>query len=600
MQYLKLLFGSLLQFLKSYWKEFILFGCVFTFLLCFVFWFIGQEKTIYMYDYANYHRMFTNFGETFVYSKKAALYGLISSIRHHEYNLLQTVFLFPFYYLFGESRISFISAVAVIYSFPTIVLFSFLTKKIVGLTAINNETEIENSMENKTSQFGLTLIPTVFLALFPAFWNPIVLGFPDVGGVGVIFFIFILYFRKPLLKQSIFELILMGLMLSFLILFRRWYAYWVIGFFGASTVYELLYYNWQNRNLRELFFIFRNIGIIGFTAVTSFFIIAAPIAKKILFTDYSDLYAGYRQGNSPAIALIFFGPSLLLICLIGVVFSFLDKKLRPYTIFGVVLFVTAYILFTRTQDIHPHHLYWVISIFSIFGAVLLCRIYQRLTKTPAKVAFLLITTLFCAANFGSTFFPNVKSSLGFVRNFFPNFPIAPKIRTDFEQINALLGTLDNLTKNSDKKIYVLTASETLSDDTLRFGCDYFKPEFGELRGKILGTNQIDSRDGFPFQMLTAGYVVVTIPTDYLHIPNEQRVLGVLSEQLYLPKNIGNAYQRLNYDFKLDDGRNVYIYEKKRNFTESELQEISEIFLGFYPNKRKNFEIDSEMIRELSK
>lgn len=599
MNSIKLLLSSLLQFLKLYWKEIILFGVVLTFILCFVFWFVGQERTIYMYDYANYHKMFVEFGEKFAFSRRATLSWLIESIRNYEYNLLHTLFLFPFYYFFGDSRISFISAVSVIYAFPTIILFSLLVKKLASLNLVDNQSETENYSKIKKGNYSLILIPTIFLSLFPAFWNPTITGFPDVGGVGVIFFILILYFRKPLLKQNIFELIFIGLLLSFLILFRRWYAYWVVGFFVAATVYELLNYNWQNRNLRELSFIFRNIGIIGFTAVSSFFIIATPIALKMLTTDYSDLYSGYRTGFSPLVAFVFIGISLLAICLIGVIYSFFDKKLKPYSIFGIILFVTTYFLFTRTQDIHPQHLYWVISILGIYGAVLLCKLYQRLNKTISKAAFILILTLFGSLNFGAAFIPKVGEYLGSGKYFFVIVSTYPKIRNDLPQINELLKMLETKTNNSDKKVYVMTSSEIFSDDILKNGCDYFDPQFGELKKRILFTHQIDSRDGFPFPMLQSDYLVVTIPTNYLLVPDNHRVLGFLSEQIYAQKNIGNAFQKLDYNFRLDDGRDVYLYKKKRNFTEAELREISDIFVGFYPNKRENFEITDEMIKKLT-
>jgi ABC-type proline/glycine betaine transport system permease subunit len=204
MNSIKFLLSSLLQFLKLYWKEFILFGGVFTFILVFVFWFVGQEKTIYMYDYANYHKMFVEFGEKFAFSRRATLSWLIESIRNYEYNHLHTVFLFPFYYFFGDSRISFISSVSVIYAFPPIILFSLLVKTLVSLNLVENQSETENYSKINKSNYSLILIPTIFLALFPAYWNPTITGFPDVGGVGVIFFILILYFRKPLLKQNIF------------------------------------------------------------------------------------------------------------------------------------------------------------------------------------------------------------------------------------------------------------------------------------------------------------------------------------------------------------------------------------------------------------
>lgn len=209
--------------------------------------------------------------------------------------------------------------------------------------------------------------------------------------------------------------------------------------------------------------------------------------------------------------------------------------------------------------------------------------------------------IICSVNFGVAFVPKVGENLGGLKFAFLIRPTHPKVRNDLQQINELLKILETKTNNSDKKIYVMTASEVFSDDTLKYGCDYFDSlQFSELKKRILFTHQMDSRDGFPFDMLNAHYLIVTIPTDYIYFPNDQRVLGFLSEQIYEQKNIGKAFQKLNYSFRLDDGRDVYLYEKTRKFTETELREISEMFVGFYPNKRENFEITDEMIKELAK
>jgi hypothetical protein len=164
-------------------------------------------------------------------------------------------------------------------------------------------------------------------------------------------------------------------------------------------------------------------------------------------------------------------------------------------------------------------------------------------------------------------------------------------------VHRLLNTLDELTKDSDRQVYVLSGSVTLNTDMLKNGCYYFNPEFRELDKKILRDSHIDKRDGFPFQMLQADYLVVTMPANYLQFPDGQRVVWFLSEQITYGENIGKAYKKMPYIFSLEDGRDVSIYRKTREFTENELREISNIFVGFYPNDREKFEITQNMIDE---
>ncbi len=96
------------------------------------------------------------------------------------------------------------------------------------------------------------------------------------------------------------------------------------------------------------------------------------------------------------------------------------------------------------------------------------------------------------------------------------------------------------------------------------------------------------------------YVVVADPPGFHLLPEDQKVVVILAEQFLSKQTIGNAYVKLPFEFTLDDGRQVFIYQKERKFNSEELLKISRMFTEYYPNNKEKFEISSEMIKELSK
>ena len=117
--------------------------------------------------------------------------------------------------------------------------------------------------------------------------------------------------------------------------------------------------------------------------------------------------------------------------------------------------------------------------------------------------------------------------------------------------------------------------------------------------RLLVTHDVDKRDGFPWQFFQARYVVVTNPVGYHLAPENQRVVGLLAEELLRGEKLGQAYERLPFEFPLESGGKVYIYKKAKAFMAEDLQDISNIFVALYPDYRDKFEMRPEMIQALS-
>ena len=221
---------------KGRLAELVIFATAFSALIFFIIWYLHQERFIYFWDLVDYQTMYANLGTKFARSSFEALNSVYNSVRQNDYNLLPVLFLMPFRLAFGPGRLSFVLSIAITFVFPAIVLFLYTVR---GLS--RNVTG-----QNSVFDAGLALISVLAFAFFPVLWVPVLLGSVDVGGVIIIYAVLVLYFRVDLVEQSFRSLLSIALLLCFLVLFRRWYAYWVVGFFGAIAICEGLRFATEN------------------------------------------------------------------------------------------------------------------------------------------------------------------------------------------------------------------------------------------------------------------------------------------------------------------------------------------------------------------
>lgn len=581
-----------LSALKKFFPLIIFSILILSLVVCFVSWFVGKEKYIYYWDYSNYFSLYKELGAKFLNTPLKALDSIFISIRKADYNISGIVPLLPFYYTLGSNRFSYILSIALTYALPLIIGFPFFIEEIFGLK--KHATRFERIL--------LFFALSALIGLLPQLWTPILLGYIDIAGLAVIFFILYFYLRKNLSEQSLKELILIGVLLSALVIVRRWYAYWVVGFFFAAATLEIIKALNGSTKIQNFKTSFKKLLIIGLSALILFFALATKVALRMLTTDYSEIYSAFGSaGFSQDLEKFYAQYGLLTISLavFGIITALSKKELRLYGIFFITLLITTFVIFTRTQSIDVHHYYWVTSILIIFAALFISHVFYRIKQTGLRVCFILALVAISFANFTIVFFKDAENILQPVSFALPKIRTYPKIRNDFEQIQQILLELDDLTRDTDKKIYVLSSSLSLNSSMLKNSCYIFEPELQKLDRKIFVTHDVDKRDGFPFQLLSADFIVTADPVGYHLSPKDQKVVTVLADQILNQKNIGQAYEKLPFETVLYDGRRVFLYKKTRKFSREELEKTSEMFLTFYPDNRTMFEINENMIKDLS-
>jgi hypothetical protein len=582
--------------------EFALFTAVFSLLALFVSRYVSAERVIYFWDSVGYHNFYISLGPPFAASPLRTLYAVFLSVRGSDYNLLPTLFLMPFRLAFGPGRLAYILSIAVTFVFPSIVLFPYVVRSLTG----------NNPGLSTFDEAGLTLLSVLAFAFLPVLWVPVVLGSVDAGGLVIILIVLLLYFRAEFVEQTRGSLVSLALLLCLLILYRRWYAYWVVGFFGSLAICEGLKCARNIERRARCTLLAKNILTLGLVSFVSFLLIATPIAKKMLTTDYSDIYSGYRSSN-PFVHNLeelydHFGLLTLALAVLGIVLAGRNVKRRPVVCFLCIQFAITFVLFARTQDfvISSHgqyvgiqHFYWALATLALLLVFAAQDLFLGVRNRAGKAAILIIIVAASFANFSETLLPRAEGYLKAIAFALPSVRVYPVVRTDLVQVQALLDTLNDLSKGSRSTIYILASSFILNSSIAQEGCLLLQQPHRELSARIAITNDVDKRDGFPIQFLKARYVVLTMPFGYHLAPQDQRVIGVLSDQLVKGEGVGKSYDRLNYEFRLEDGSSALIYKKARPLDPDALKKLSDQFVEFYPDHRDKFELSPALIRVVS-
>ncbi len=561
---------------------------IFIFVFCvlainaFVIYFIDQERYIYFWDIANYSDKCRVLRELLANSPLEAVKTLFHSIRHDEYNYLAAFFLMPFNFILGNERLSYILSITNTYAIPAAFFFSILL--------------IQTMHSREKDSVAVFFITLLTVALFPSLWAPLLRGYPDVGGVLIISALLLLLASRSIDQSNVSQLVIIGVLLAFLVLFRRWYAYWVVSFFIAVAIESLLFLLTKHRlELKRYAPYIRNIFIIGAVSAGLFFVVSTPMAKKMLITNYADIYSAYKQ-NSTMQTLIscykYFGFSFVMLSLLGVAQSLFDRNTRRIATFLLIQSIAAFFLFSRVQDFGSHHYYLFIPAMIVFISLLAISVYLRLKKRILRILILFSYIVILFLNFSVVFIPKASDYLDKIAFLLPAERHFPYFRNDINDIALLVDMLESVVRTKmDGHVYTIASSVVFNDDILRNACLSFRKSSG-ICGKFLSASHIDKRDGFPQQFLTSELVVVAKPIQYHLRPDDQKVVGILAELILNQKGIGKSYRRLPYEVVLSEGVRILVYERIFPFGKNDLESLSQLFIERYPDKKEIFRIDT--------
>ena len=538
---------------------------------------VSTFNSVYTFDSAGYWTWSYTHMQTLFASPEQGLANLWDSIINTDYNLvLPTVIALPLK-VFGVSFSRYVLINYCLFVIPASFIFLCLFKSLFGSTA----------KREPLGWFFAFCIPfaSFFTRSMPAFQ-----GYIDVAiliPILLIISIMLKYRVTSKLKKNLSRNILLSILLCATFLFRRYTAFFIIGFFISlliTALFEVLISKESSRK-KKLLNAFLNLSFVGLASLFIIIVFFRNLVFRILKEDYSLLYSAYSDtlGSELLSLLSRFSIPLVLVALIGVVYAFTRRRNRRIVLFSTSNILVTTLLFLTIQRMDGHHT--LILIPQLLVLIIVGSKAIFLIKKPLLKRFCLFSLfLFCAFQIPYCYLLSlvikqpisylfVQKSSSFTRG---DMSTLHDIKNYINQINS-----------SNSTVYLLSSSTTFNYGTL---ANLEKP-YNELAVNNLAlTYDVDLRDGFPDPLMIADYIIVPSPSQTHLKEGSQEIVRWFSELIEDDKSFfGRHFKKLEKSFVIDGGITVSIYTKISDFSKDDYEKILNYFSNLYPEATSIFE-----------
>lgn len=473
--------------------------------LLYFFWTLSSRTFIYHWDYVNYILKQYNAEAAFAQSAGAGFRFLLDSITEDYTNFITLFTEFPFC-LSGKSGDD--------YAFCQV--FSVLPSLLVLLAGLVAKAGRMLQVKNR---FWYFLIGFSWCATFPFLRMSAVLGQPDWFGLIFAFMLMLLTLDYRFDCIDLPRYLLIFAATAGIILTRRWYLYFVVGYcfayvllLAVSSV-RLAKSGQQGRAVRRMV----RLVVFGLCAALGMVLLLWPMVRKILGFDYAGRYAYYNFGGiTLELAAQTLRIGLLNFILIGLGLWFAAKRRLPALpcLAGVELLVSL-VLFTRVQNTGSHQMLlfvpgWLL-LFLVGAAALAESIHKRRTLKLCYWAFTMVFAVSVRCS------PLTTVALpGFVVDHFPIKAVSEFVRldkltydrTDAAQIQRVDDWIDaHCDAEKGEFAYMIPHDMLYNSDMFQYTA---LPDI-QLEGKLVAGISIPGTHEFPVRFFEAKYVLTAEP-----------------------------------------------------------------------------------------
>ncbi|MCH5186108.1 MAG: hypothetical protein J1F64_08295 [Oscillospiraceae bacterium] len=515
-------------------KDIIFFAVIWAALNIFSAVYMLKTRSIYFWDSATYWSIIRGIASGSINHTPKDIYDSIAAL---DYNYIAALPGAVWTRVFGETRLSYIMGLTNMYLIPALIAVYIISKRI-----------------SKRAMFSEILV----ILLIPTLIFLTVIGFTDVGGIFPCMICMYLYFVKDDDKDELWRFAVIGALLVFVILWRRWFAFFSVSFIAASFADALIF---RKKILPPII-----------TAVTSGIILMLFFRNFVfqkLLTDYSALYAGYKFSMSVDFKLItrYFGVITLLAAGVGSVLSGIYKK-EKRVVFLWTQMLVCFVMFTSTQTHGQQHLLLYIPSLIMLAIILSDNCDDKRVITAISVLAIL--------NTANVYIPRTQpGSIREIKHYavIPDFSMLPVVKEGTDDIIKLKHTLDNFVEEG-KTLGVLASSFTINDDILR----NVEPSVGikpEREDYIIALPQVDSRDKDMTPLYNADYIIAAFPPQTHLEPENQRVITQAVASFAEFSDFAHAFEEIPEMNAGLQNIELKLYRRIRDVSEIERAEFEE-------------------------
>ena len=461
------------------------------------YWTLGSRTFLYHWDYVNYILKQYHAEAAFAQSTGAGFRFLLDSITEDYTNFITLFTEFPFC-LSGKTGddYAFCQVFSVLPSL--LVLLAGLTVKVGRMLRVKN-------------RFWYFLIGFSWCATFPFVRMSAVLGQPDWFGLIFAFMLMLLTLDYRFDGIDLPRYLLIFAATAGIILTRRWYLYFVVGYCFAYVLLlavSSIRLAKDGQPSRAVHHMVRLVAF-GLCAAGAMVLLLLPMVRKILSFDYAGRYSYYNFGGiTLELAAQTLRIGLLNFILIGMGLWFSAKRRLPALpcLAGVELLVSL-VLFTRVQNTGSHQM----LLFLVGSAALADGLKKH---TAVKLCYWGFTMVFAVSVRCS---PLTTVALpGFVVDHFPLKAVSEFVRldkltydrTDAAQIQRVDDWIDaHCDAEKGEFAYMIPHDMLYNSDIFQYAA---LPDI-QLQGKLAAGISIPGTHEFPVRFFEAKYVLTAEP-----------------------------------------------------------------------------------------
>ena len=469
------------------------------------YWTLGSRTFLYHWDYVNYILKQYHAEAAFAQSTGAGFRFLLDSITEDYTNFIPLFTEFPFC-LSGKTGddYAFCQVFSVLPSL--LVLLAGLTVKVGRMLRVKN-------------RFWYFLIGFSWCATFPFVRMSAVLGQPDWFGLIFAFMLMLLTLDYRFDGIDLPRYLLIFAATAGIILTRRWYLYFVVGYCFAYVLLlavssiRLAKDGQPSRAVHRMV----RLVVFGLCAAGAMVLLLLPMVRKILSFDYAGRYSYYNFGGiTLELAAQTLRIGLLNFILIGMGLWFAAKRRLPALpcLAGAELLVSL-VLFTRVQNTGSHQMLLFVPGWLLLFLVGSAALADGLKKhTAVKLCYWGFTMVFAVSVRCS---PLTTVALpGFVVDHFPLKAVSEFVRldkltydrTDAAQIQRVDDWIDaHCDAEKGEFAYMIPHDMLYNSDMFQYAA---LPDI-QLQGKLSAGISIPGTHEFPVRFFEAKYVLTAEP-----------------------------------------------------------------------------------------
>ena len=535
--------------------------------LLYFYWAETRRSFVYIWDYVNYINKQYNAEAAFLQGPAVGFHFILDSLAE-DYTNFNTLFLeFPFC-LTDRTGDSF--AICQVFSIVPmlLLLLAGLVVKVGQMLQVKN-------------RFWYFLIGLSWTFTYPWLRMSAVLSQPDWFGLIFAFSILLLTLDFRFEKLDLPRFGLLFLATAAIILSRRWYLYFVVGYYFAYAVLVLV----SSARIakvgrkQEALLQVRNLILFGLMSMVAMVILLWPLVSHILGYDYADHYSYYNGGGMVTetyLQCARMGLMNLVLMGMGLWFCFKRRKMPALPCLAGLEILLSMVLFTRVQTTGSQHMLLFLPgwfLLFLIGAAALAEGMNR--RRNLKIGFWLFTIAFATSVRCS---PLTTVAL-------PDFLIGRTLlsaspqesahdfaaiddlvydRKDLPQIKAIASWID--THCADGEIAYMIPHDTL------YCPDHFKncllPQT-PINNKLAFGFSVPGTHYFPMQFFEAKYVLTADPFPLTHVNDPENEMSHKLNDMFLA--VRDEYFALEETFDMGNGTTFTIWRRTVAPTRAEVE-----------------------------